>query len=102
MRTGLPRRPRLLAALASILVALTSAAMPEAPTRVKYTTKKGDVTFDHAAHVARRETCKSCHTDPGPVSKIELDHKKAHVFCVGCHLERKAGPKACSRCHDDG
>ncbi len=92
----------MLAVAASILVALSTSAMPDAPTRVKYTTEKGDVTFDHAAHVARRETCKSCHTDPGPVRKIELGNKKAHVLCVGCHLARKAGPKACSQCHDDG
>jgi predicted CXXCH cytochrome family protein len=89
------------AVVASILVALTSGAMPDAPTRVKYTTAKGDVTFDHAAHVARRETCRSCHTDAGPVRKIELGNKKAHVLCVGCHLGRKAGPKACTQCHDN-
>lgn len=103
MRTvSLAKELRVVAVAASILVALSTGAMPEAPTRVKYTTTKGDVTFDHAAHVARRETCRACHTDPGPVRKIELEHKKAHVLCVGCHLSRKAGPKACSQCHDDG
>ena len=84
---------------ASILVALASGTMPEPPGRVKYTLDKGDVVFDHAAHVARRETCRSCHA-AGPARKIELDKKSAHVLCVGCHLERKAGPKACTQCHD--
>lgn len=90
----------MVAAVVSILVALSPGQMPVAPTRVTYTTAKGDVTFDHAAHLARHETCRACHTDPGPVRKVELDPKKAHVLCVGCHLERKAGPKACSKCHE--
>lgn len=75
--------------------------MPDAPGRVKFTSEKGDVTFDHGAHIARRETCKSCHGD-GPARKVELGNKKAHVLCVGCHLARNAGPKACTQCHDDG
>ena len=86
---------------ASILVALAAAGMPEAPTRVKYTLeRKGDVTFDHAGHVSRRETCRTCHGE-GPVRKIELDQKSAHVLCVGCHLQKKVGPKACTECHVD-
>lgn len=87
-------------ALAAAIAAVALAAgMPEAPTRVRYTLDKGDVVFDHAAHVARRETCRSCHGE-GPVRKVELDKKAAHVLCVGCHLSRKAGPKACTQCHD--
>jgi DnaJ-class molecular chaperone len=85
---------------ASILVALAAAGMPEAPTRVKYTLEKGDVIFDHAGHVARRETCRTCHGE-GAVRKIELDQKSAHVLCVGCHLKVKVGPKACGQCHID-
>ena len=86
--------------LAWILSALVAAGMPEAPKKVKYTLEKGDVTFDHAGHVSRREKCRSCHGD-GPVRKIELVRKSAHLLCVGCHLRVKAGPKACTECHVD-
>lgn len=82
------------------LAALSIAAMPEPPTRVKYTASKGDVTFDHAAHVARRETCRRCHGD-GPARKIEMEKKTAHLLCLGCHLEKKVGPKGCTECHVD-
>lgn len=90
----------MVAVVASILIVVASGMAP-APQRVKYTSRKGDVTFDHAAHMARREGCKSCH-GAGPARKIAFDTKKAHVFCVGCHLNRKVGPKACTKCHDDG
>jgi flavoprotein len=82
------------------LVALSAGAMPEPPTRVKYVASKGDVTFDHAAHVSRREACRSCHGD-GPARKIELERKTAHLMCMGCHLEKRIGPKGCTECHDD-
>ena len=85
---------------ASILLALAASGMPEAPKSVKYTLEKGDVTFDHAGHVARREPCRSCHGD-GAVRKIGLDQKSAHLLCVGCHLQKRVGPKACTQCHDD-
>ncbi|HEX9306049.1 MAG TPA: cytochrome c3 family protein [Anaeromyxobacter sp.] len=86
-------------ALATLLT-LSAGAMAEPPNRVKYTADKGDVTFDHAAHVARRESCKACHGE-GAVTKIELDKRSAHVLCVGCHAGRRAGPKACTGCHVD-
>jgi hypothetical protein len=86
------------AVFAAILVAFAAGALPEAPQKVKYTLDKGDVTFDHAAHVARREPCRTCHGG-GPVQKIELEHKSAHTLCVGCHLRLQTGPKACGACH---
>lgn len=94
------RRAALTAGVLAIVVALSLSAMPEPPGRVKYVASKGDVTFDHAAHVARRERCRTCHGD-GPARKVELERKTAHLLCVGCHAEKRAGPKACSECHDD-
>ncbi len=90
----------MIALAASIVVALGVGGLPNAPGRVKYTTQKGDVVFDHAAHVARRESCRTCHGD-GSVQKVGLDKKSAHALCVGCHLRQGAGPKACMQCHDD-
>lgn len=80
------------------LVALTLGAQP--PGRVKYVADKGDVTFDHQLHTGRRERCQSCHGQ-GPARKIELDKKSAHALCVGCHLQKGVGPKACTACHDN-
>ncbi len=82
----------------ALVVALALAAIPTPPQQVKYAVERGDVTFDHAAHVARREKCRSCHGD-GPVQKIALGKKKAHVMCVGCHAAERAGPKSCDACH---
>jgi hypothetical protein len=89
------------ATLASILIALAVAAgLPPAPTKVKYTVDKGDVTFDHAAHVGRRERCRTCHGE-GIVQKVPLDKQSAHTLCIGCHLRLRTGPKACLECHVD-
>ncbi len=98
----MPRAPGVVhcapAPVTALVVALALAALPTPPTRVTYRADKGDVTFDHAAHVARREPCATCH-GPGVVQKVELGRKKAHVMCVGCHAARRSGPKACGDCH---
>ncbi len=42
--------------------------------------------------------CVECHPvagAPGQTSLMRAFHKQ----CVGCHLERKAGPVACGQCH---
>lgn len=90
----------MLAQLAATVIALAGVAMPEPPAQVKYVAERGDVTFDHAAHLARREACKTCHGD-GPVRKLELGKQRAHALCVGCHAARRAGPKGCYDCHLD-
>ncbi len=84
--------------MTSIVLPLALAALPAAPTQVRYVTAKGDVTFDHAAHVARREPCRTCH-GTGQVQKVALGKQRAHVLCVGCHAAAKVGPKACWHCH---
>lgn len=84
--------------LTALVVALALAALPTPPTQVKYVCDKGDVTFDHAAHVSRREPCLTCHGE-GPARKIALGKRKAHVVCVGCHAGKRAGPKGCDGCH---
>ena len=58
----------------------------------------GKVTIDHARHLARRASCKTCH-GPGPVSKIAFTPKLAHGRCVGCHQEQAKGPTRCQDCH---
>jgi hypothetical protein len=74
-------------------------ALPVPPQQVVRETRYfGTVTIDHAAHLARRAACVSCH-GPGPVSKLELTPKLAHDRCVGCHKAQARGPIACRDCH---
>lgn len=84
--------------MTALALALALAALPTPPAQVKYVLDRGDVTFDHAAHLARREKCRTCHGD-GPVKKVALGKRKAHVLCVGCHAAGQKGPKACGDCH---
>ncbi|HET8542174.1 MAG TPA: cytochrome c3 family protein [Anaeromyxobacter sp.] len=84
--------------MTALVVALALSALPTPPTQVKYAAETGDVMFDHAAHVARREPCRTCHGN-GPAQKVELGRQKAHVLCVGCHAAARAGPKSCYACH---
>jgi hypothetical protein len=59
----------------------------------------GSVTVNHAAHLARRAACKSCH-GPGPVQKLgRLSAADAHGRCRGCHEEIARGPTDCRGCH---
>ncbi len=88
-------------ALVVALLALSPGALREPPARVKYPAEsKGEVTFDHAAHLARREKCRTCHGD-GPVQKVEMDKKRAHSLCLGCHASKHKGPVACGGCHEE-
>lgn len=74
-------------------------ALPTPPGKVVLETKTyGTVTVDHAAHLARRTACRSCHGD-GPVSKIGFTPRQAHETCRGCHADMKRGPVDCRGCH---
>lgn len=74
-------------------------ALPPPPTKVVLETKTyGTVTVDHAAHLARRTACRSCHGD-GPVSKIGFTARQAHDTCRACHVDMQRGPTDCRGCH---
>jgi hypothetical protein len=77
-----------------------TAALPPAPERAILETQTfGTITLDHAAHLARKTSCKACH-NPGPVGKLgRLPPKAAHGRCVSCHEKAEAGPTACRDCH---
>ncbi len=88
-----------MAAFVVVLLALAPGALREPPTQVKYAAAaKGEVTFDHTAHLARREKCASCHGE-GAVQKIEMGKARAHVLCIGCHGVKRKGPVGCTGCH---
>ncbi len=75
---------------------LVSAAFAEAPAETVYETKKGSVTFNHAAH-GEKFSCDKCHE--GVPAKIEVDKAAAHgATCKGCH-KAEGGPTKCNDCH---
>ena len=71
------------------------------PGKLVFPSKKGDVTFDHPAHLARvKDDCTICHEKLWPQStKVPLSSSSG---CVTCHT---AGGKAfemkgnCDKCH---
>ncbi|MFY3745340.1 cytochrome c3 family protein [Anaeromyxobacter sp. Red801] len=74
-------------------------ALPPPPSTVVRTTKTyGTVTLDHAAHLARKISCKSCHGN-GAVTKIEFTPRLAHDTCRSCHVQLAKGPTDCRGCH---
>lgn len=89
-----------------VIAFVATAAMAAMPGEVKYDTKMGTVTFDHAAHKDRADSCKDCHHngmkacltchdgDKAPAAK-----KAYHQTCKGCHEESGQGPVKCTGCH---
>ncbi|ACL65414.1 conserved hypothetical protein [Anaeromyxobacter dehalogenans 2CP-1] len=74
-------------------------ALPPPPSKVVRTTKTyGTVTLDHAAHLARKISCKSCHGN-GAVTKIVFTPRQAHETCRSCHVQIAKGPTDCRGCH---
>jgi c(7)-type cytochrome triheme protein len=82
------------------------------PAKVVFGTKMGDVTFDHAKHLARVDgKCETCHTKLFPQSKAPINFKAnmhktaiaAKTACAACHVE--GGPAFavaatnCAKCH---
>ena len=81
------------------------------PTKEVFTSKMGDVTFDHAKHLMRADgKCETCHTKLFPQSKAPINFKAnmhktaeaAKTACAGCHVEGGAAFAVagnCAKCH---
>lgn len=68
------------------------------PEKLTFTTKNGNVTFDHAAHVKRANgDCKVCHD-----KLFKQDAKAALNYKAGLHKTAEAGKTACGACHAPG
>ena len=58
---------------------------------------KGEVTFDHNAHVeALDQDCSSCHKDGAAITIASMSD--GHGLCGECH-EQTSDMKQCSSCH---
>ncbi len=68
------------------------------PQKLTFTTKNGNVTFDHAAHVKRANgDCKVCHD-----KLFQQDEKAPLNYKAGLHKTAEAGKTSCGACHSPG
>ena len=86
----------------ALLLAAALAAMPVPPTQVRYVVDKGDVTFDHAAHLPRvNGDCKRCHAQQ-PEAGATSYQWPAMAACTSCHNHQKDFAESrCRPCHVD-
>ena len=104
-------KPFLTIALSLLLVAGLVALAAEAPDKMVFESKLGNVTFDHAKHTERvKQDCTACHDKLFPQSREPINFKKgmhrpaekAKASCAGCHhnggtaFETKGN---CKKCH---
>jgi len=69
----------------------------EAPPKMVFTAKTGNVTFDHAAHAKRvKDDCKTCHPKLWPEAKGILNYK------AGVHKPAETKKVSCGACHHAG
>jgi c(7)-type cytochrome triheme protein len=68
------------------------------PTKLTFTTKNGNVTFDHAAHVTREKgDCAACHP------KLFMQDAKAPLnYKANIHKTAETGMTSCGSCHRAG
>jgi c(7)-type cytochrome triheme protein len=73
-------------------------AQTKAPEKLVFTTKQGNVTFDHAAHVTRaKNDCATCHDKVFQQSKTAPLNYKAAV-----HKTAENAKMSCGACHAPG
>ncbi len=69
---------------------------PKPPEKLTFTTKNGNVTFDHAAHVKRANNdCATCHP-----KLFQQDAKAPLNFKAGLHKPAEANKTSCGACHN--
>ncbi len=106
---------RYIAVMLVCLLTLTAlflfAQEKKAPATIVFDAKIGNVTFNHAKHVARAANdCKTCHPSVFPQSRAPINFKagmhkpaeEAKTSCATCHVEGgKAFPVKgnCQKCH---
>ena len=94
----------LLMAVTLVGAAMVAAQDKKPPEKLVFQSKRGDVSFTHAAHISRAKgECATCHEKPWPQSAREP--LKSSEGCRTCHhtdgsaFEMKGN---CVKCHPDG
>lgn len=85
------------------------------PDKITFESKMGNVTYDHAKHLAREKgDCKVCHPKLFTQSKAPINFKagpmhqpaeKAKTACAACHVEGGSAFAVkgnCAKCHVKG
>lgn len=68
------------------------------PEKLTFTTKNGNVTFDHAAHIKRANgDCAACHP-----KLFQQDAKAPLNYKAGMHKTAESGHTSCGACHGPG
>jgi c(7)-type cytochrome triheme protein len=77
---------------------LLAADEKKAPDKLTFTSKNGNVPYDHLAHAKRlKDECKSCHDRLFKQdAKVPLDYK------AGVHKPNEAAKSSCASCHYPG
>jgi len=74
------------------------AQQPKPPDKLTFTTKNGNVLFDHAAHLKRAKgDCATCHP-----KLFQQDAKAPLNFKAGLHKPAQANQTSCGFCHRPG
>jgi len=101
----------LIAFIATVVLLVAVALAAQAPEKLVFESKYGNVTFDHAGHAKRAKgDCTVCHDKLFPQSRAPLKfkegmHKPAEakrISCGACHRpggEAFASQGNCVRCH---
>lgn len=81
-----------------LFVAVLCAQDKKPPEKLTFSTKNGNVTFDHAAHIKRANgDCKTCHDKLFP-----QDAKAPLNFKAGLHKPAENNQTSCGACHRPG
>jgi c(7)-type cytochrome triheme protein len=74
-----------------------AAVAADAPDKIVFETKMGNVTFDHKAHTDAAEgKCEACHDKLWPQSRGTLNYK------AGMHRPAEQNKTSCGACHHNG
>ena len=80
-----------------LLATLALAADKTPPEELVFESKMGNVTFQHAGHVAREgENCEACHDKLFPQSREPINFK------TGMHKPAEEAKTSCAACHHEG
>jgi c(7)-type cytochrome triheme protein len=83
--------------LVSVGSGLFAQPSKDAPAKLVFTARNGNITFDHAAHAKRaKDVCATCHPKFWAQAKGDLKFK------AGMHKPAEAAKTSCGACHHAG
>jgi len=84
--------------IVSVIATFGALAQKTPPDKIVFTTKNGNVTFDHAAHIKRVDgKCAVCHD-----TLFKQDKAAPLNFKAGLHKPAETGKTSCGFCHNPG